>query len=257
MNTSKLFRSSIAAAGVVSLLLPGMAMAQDGVQQERTRPTLNAGVNFCTIVDKWSTEVAGKIARARNNIKDRQGKLGSRVDERKEQRDEKLSDVREKHDDNRDSRYDRLTAKAVTDAQKQAVADFRASMESAVSARRAAVDAARTAYWNGVNQLVDSRQGSLTQLVDTYAAALESALATAKSECAGGVAPATAREHFGTALRTANTAFVEGRKAIERFGPQVKALAETRNQAVKKAMTDFRTAAEAARAKLKAAFATT
>lgn len=258
MNTAKLFRSSIAVAGVVSLLLPGMAMAQDDSvrdQQERARPALNAGVNFCTIVDTWSTDVAGKIARARNSLKDRQGKLGSRVDERKEQRDEKLGDVREKHNDNRDSRYDRLTTKAITDAQKQAVADFRSSMESAVTARRAAVDAARTAYWNGVNQLVDSRQGSVTQVVDAYAASLESALATAKSECANGVAPATAREHFGTALRTANATFVEGRKAIERFGPQVRTLAETRNQAIKKAMTDFKTAAEAARAKLKAAFA--
>ncbi len=259
MNTSKLFRSSIATVSMASLLVaPGLAFAQgDSIrdQQERTRPALNAGVNFCTIVNTWSTDVAGKIARARNTLTNRQNTLDERVDERRGKRDETLGEVRERHDDNRDSRYDRLEAKATTDAQKQAVATFRASMETAIAARRTAVDAARTAYWNGVNQLVSSRQAALNQLVETYTSALETALNTAKTECAGGTEPATAREHFGAALRTANAAFAEGRKTLERFGPQVRTLAETRNTAIKKAMQDFRTAAEAARTILKAAFA--
>ena len=78
-----------------------------------------------------------------------------------------------------------------------------------------------------------------------------------KTDCAAGVVPATARATYMASMKAAHDKFKVDRDAIEKLGAKIEALAKIRNTAVKKAMDDFKTAAEAARATLKAALGVT
>lgn len=235
----------------VSLMAPAFALAALPVRTSTTTPT---AVNFCTNLPNLTTQVNTRISANEKNLESRQQQRQTQVQERQTKREQQLGQIRTNGDQDRQAIYQQLMAKATTEEQKQAVTAFQNAIEAAVTTRRTAVDAALKTYWAALDSALAARRTAVATARQNFSASIQAALTTASTQCSSGVAPATVRKNFQASLEAAKTQFATNRKAIDKIGPQVKTIVQTRNAAVKKAMTDFKATAEQARTELKAAF---
>lgn len=241
----------VATITVLSMFAPVLVLAAADVAPKPVQIKAEA-VNFCTNVNSYATRVTNQLANNEGNLKNRQEQNQNALKERETNRDRQLIQTRNYGDADRLEVYNRLEEKAVTEAQKQAVAQFKTAVEAAVAARRASVDAAIKTYWEGMNTAMDGRESAVSTAKENFINALNSAVGTAKEGCTAGTAPATVRQQFMASVQAAKTKFNTDRKAIDKYGPQVKALVQTRNQEVQKAMSEFKKVMEQQRLILKA-----
>jgi len=248
----------IAAAVIVGagMLLPSLAVAKVEVSAQGNITANAPTPNFCTNLPTLSSQINAKITSGETNLAARQQEALQAAQDRMTKRAQALAVTRTQGDQERVAIYAQLSAKATTTAQSQAVAQFQAAIEAGVTARRAAVDAAIRAYWSGVSAALSARQAAIKTAEQNFTVSLQAALTTATTECSSGVAAATARAHFAASLKSAQVKFISDRKAVDKTGPQIKALVQTRNAAVEAAMSAFKATAVKARADLKVAFPT-
>ncbi len=250
-------------AMIVGLIIPSFGSAQikpqirEKIRQAATSTksdlSAKAGVAFC---DRF-LETAGKIDQ---KVKERESKLETKRTERlnilttrKNERDAKLDENRVKRDANFAEHFAKLEARAQNDAQKQAVATFKAAMENALNARRIAVDAAIKTFRDGVQSAIDSRKATIDAAIVTFKAAEQAAIEKAKADCVVGVAPETIKQTLQASLKTARENLVKARQEVDKKQDVMKPLIETKKQAMEKAQADFKAAVEKAKNDLKAA----
>jgi len=239
-----MFAGFLGLAFVLSLIAPVASFAQ-------TTPSRAA---FCSRIDQI-------IAPIEQRMTDREGKLETRWQEidanlakREADRLARLSDYRNTRDDNRETQYAKLEAKATTDAQKQAVANFKATVEAAVVTRKAAVDSAISAVEQSVSQSIDARRAAVTTATNEFKSAKSAAIAKTKADCSAGVDPQTIRETFRASMKAAQDKFKNDYQAIEKLKGSFESVRTTRQQEVKTAIADFKSTLEKAGTDLKATF---
>lgn len=213
-----------------------------------------AGQNVCD-------RLTGFISKMETRVAEREQKITSRKQEKQEkwsdkavQWDEKREEKRQQAETRQSEFLTRLENQAQTEAQKQAVVNFRTAVQAAIEARKKAVDDAIKAFRSGVDQMLQARKTSTDALVTVFKAAQKSAFDKAKSSCGSGIEPKTILETLKTELKAAQDKFQSDRQAIEKAAEQVKTLNQTKKNAFEKAHQDFKTALEKAKADLKAAF---
>lgn len=213
---------------------------------------------FCSNFIEGMDERKNRIAeRYRETMDKRSDRLDTREDRRND-RDAKLDENRAEQDAKRAQWYDRLLAEADTDAERSAVAEFKATMEKAVADRRSATDAAIGTFRSEVDKLVTGKKTGTDTAMTAFKAAYDKAVTDAKNACEGDSPdPKAIRGAFMDAMKDARADFHEARSAIVGIGEQVKALAATKNAAIKSAMETFRETAEQARLTLRTALGDT
>jgi len=242
----------------VSLLLISPAVnAQD---QNKTGADLpkDTAKNFCTnfssLSDKYKQNIDNQIAK----LQEKMNNEAQKIQANRQTFDNGLENNRAKWEKNRQGIYDKLSNKAVTDAQKQALAVFKTAIEAAATARENAIDAARTAYRQGVDQLVSQRKTEILQNFDNFKSALQSTTQQILNSCSSGItSPAYIRQIYQQNMNAARTARVTALQGIDKIGPKIKELAQIRNAAVQQAMRTYKSALGAAIANLKTAFGET
>lgn len=245
-------RQIVAVFLTVAFLVPNISYAVAAVRTNAPAK-VDTTQNFCTNVNSYTARIAEALTKNKANLDNRQEKNKENFQERYEKRSQALTETRALGDADRGEIYARLMAKATTDVQKQAVEEFKASVEAAVATRRSAVDKALKAYWDALDTALNGRQSSVDYAKQTFANAINTAVATAQSACSAGNDPATVRTQFNASVKAAKTQFATDRKAIDKYGPQVKAIVATRNAEVKKALEAFKVTMQQVRAALKAA----
>jgi len=240
-------KSTAVIAGIITstLLAPLFAFAQTG---EATTP---AKSNFCTSIEQVSAKVSANIA-------DREGKYTAKRDERMttlseryDKRDQTRSEKRDTWDSLREGWRAKLTARATTTAQKEAVTKFIADIDSAVATRRTAVDGAVASFRTAVEAAIKERQTAVDGALASFKLATDVALAGAKADCASGVAPKTVRTTYVTAMKAAREKLQTTIKGLAKKQDTLKAVADARRVTVQKAITDFKAAAQKAKLELK------
>lgn len=235
-----------------ALAVPFMVLAQGGTATGGTASGENPA-NFCSRLLEVKSKVNGGLADRTTKLAEARTARDGKLDAGQADRDAKLADTRAKADANRQDHYAKLLEKADTDAKKQAVQTFRTAVEAAVAARRAAIDEAIKTFRQGVDGAITARKAAVDTAVNTFTASVNAATAKADTDCAGKVAPRTARETFQASLRAAREKLRTGRQALEKRKDVVTPLRTERKAAVDKAIADFKAAVEAAKNTLKAA----
>lgn len=212
---------------------------------------------FCQRVETLDTNMQkrldDRLARVVQRRTDQLNKLQAKIEER----DQNIAAKREEADAKRAELIAKLEAQAVTQEQKQAVATFKAAIEAAVTARRAAVNAAGKTFRDGVKQALNTRFDTTKSLAQAMRADVDAEYEKAKTECANGTEPKTARQTLIDNLKTLRAKYIEDLKAVDKVITQLETLKKTRNEAVKKAVDEFKATVQTAVAELKAAFPTT
>lgn len=213
----------------------------------------SAGVQFCATLDKRQTEVTARIDDKQEKFEIRQNDRANKKSADRAARDAKLNARRDGWDAHKDERIGKLEAKAKTDAQKAAVAQFKETMTTAINTRRSAIDAAISAFRSGADTVTGTRTTTIDTAITALKAARQAALDKAKADCASGIDAKTAKATFEASMKTALDAFKAAKASVIKKD-DITALAQTRKAAIDKAMNDFKTTMDAAQATLKLAF---
>ncbi len=213
----------------------------------------NAGTQFCATLDKRATEVNSKIDDKKEKLDIRQHDRLNKKSADRSERDTKLEMHRDGWDDHRGERITKLEAKATTDAQKAAVAQFNTTMTAAINARRSAIDTAISTFRTGVDSITGTRVSAVDTAIATFKTARQSALEKAKTDCAAGVDSKTAKATFEASMKAALNTFKAAKTAVIKKN-DVTVLSQARKAAIEKAVADFKVTMDAAQATLKLAF---
>lgn len=211
---------------------------------------------FCNRLNATAARLSTLRSEREAKLEEVRSARDARIAERRAERDAARTAKRSEWDKRRAEHYAKLSERATTDAQRAAVEEFQKTVEAAVAARRAAVDAAVLDFRNGVKDAIAARRTSVDAAIARLRTSIENAIAKAKEDCAAGVDPFTVRETLITSIKQARDQYQQDLGEAEKIGETVRKLAETKHAAVKAAVEQFRATLEEARAKLKAAFAT-
>jgi hypothetical protein len=233
----------VAGLMVVSSLLPALAFAE-GNENEGKK-----GDNFCarlsTITLKSSEKEANWLEREAKHKGDQEEKM----QDRKAKMDAKRYMGRSDEGIRKSERFEKLTAKATTDAQKAAVEAYKTAITNAMTARKTAIDVALAAFNTGANATITAHNTAMKTATDAFKAATKAAMDKAVADCALPNADSKAiKTAFNTSMKDAKVAFSAAVKNIKIDTKSLSELRKTLKEATSKAEADFLTAKKAAHA---------
>ncbi len=207
------------------------------------------GGNICTRISDLTSKAEQRMSQIKTP-----GERFANWQEKATENDAKLAALRAQWSANRDAQFAKLNEKASTDAQKAAVAEFKATTKAAISTRQTAVDAAIATFRAGVKNLITTRQQGISDDRTAFEAAIKAAFSQAQTDCNNNIAPTTVRNTLRTALAAARSKFKLDKQGVPKVGSDIQALITARKTAVDAALATFKTTMEQARVELKKAF---
>lgn len=241
------FKHSVAVIGILGMILPSLSLAATS-----TPPF--GGQNLCSRLGNYISKMETRVTDREQNILSGRGERQNKWSDRLSSWDEKREAQRNRAESRMTDFFLKLEPRAITDAQKQAVMDFKTAIQVAIGVRKTAVDAAILAFRTGVETQLSQRKIQTENAVLAYKNAQKAAFDKAKSSCDSMIVPGTVLETLKTDLKTARDNFQAARTAIEKAADKIKALNETKKAAMEKAHQDFKAALEKAKTDLKVAF---
>jgi len=213
----------------------------------------NVQQDFCSrlttldiYLDNLITQRISLVNTARN---DRSNKLTSQF----AALDVERSANRTKWDSDRDTQYEKMYEKATTNIQKQAIDQFKATIEDAVTKRRADVDSAASTYRNSIKTSMTLKQSGVDGAIDTYKSTVLTAETNAQASCSAGVGPGIVREVFLTELQTARTSLKTGENGTNNLDNKITTHSVSYQKTVEIASAEFNATLIQARDTLKLA----
>lgn len=208
---------------------------------------------ICENLEKWVIRIDQTLTEREMKIEEKQVERMEGLNEKRENRDQKLEQYRETWEETWEKHFGIFKKKASTGEQKQALVDFKETVEEARASRQAAVDAAISEFRVGLDKLIADRKSAIETASNAYINAYNVAVQSAKQACMDGGNPSQVRETLRVALKVAKDKFNTDKKIIEKMDLEL--LVEIRQQAFKEALDYFKKAMEEARVDLKAVFA--
>ncbi len=231
----------------MGILVPVLIFAGHDNAEEKAK-------GYCARLSTLSSNIDQRIANRDSRLEAKRTEIANRIETRQGERDARILEKRAKWDANRAEHFAKLEERAQTDEQQQAVVAFKETINASIATRRAAIDEAIQDFREGVKEAIASHKLSVDTVVSTFRNSIQSAFGKATSDCENGVDPRTARENLRADLRAAREKLASDRQEIEKLKTPKETLIAARREAIKKAIEDFKSELESARADLKAVF---
>ncbi len=250
---------NLSVASAITNTRPERATTKTEDQQKEAKEKAKAEqtAQYCKRLEQTTSKMVSEAETLRTRWNTTKTEKKSEISENREDRMGKLGEVRETGDSRRENHYTKLEERATTDAQKSAVAKFKATMETAVRTRRTAIDTALRTYKAGVDALLKKRQDDTQSALTKMRTSIKTATDKAKTDCTAGVDAATIRSTLQASTKAAREQFKTDRQNIEKGRTGLEELRKTRNASIKAAVDSFKTTAENARKELRSAFPST
>lgn len=217
--------------------------------------TIDKTTPFCTNFPSTFSKVNDSISNLQTKLTTAWNQRSQKIASNDAKWDQAIAADQAKWASERKTQFSDLQAKATTDAQKAAVQTYINTMTTAINTRETANAAARSAYRTAVQNLLSSQQSTISAQLTTFSNAVNAAEAAAQSGCTSSPTENNNRMIFVAAMKAARLAYVSDRKGDSGLTSQVKALAATRDSAIKTNDQNFEAVAKTAAGFLKAAFA--
>lgn len=247
----KTLSKSVKTASIAALILAtGMqAFPAAAASRDMARKT-----DFCSRFSQVEEKLDSRFEERIGRFHEKQAARVENLNDRRTEREQKLADHRENADQKRQALYDRLSQHADTDEEKAAVKTFKQGLEVAADTRQAAIDKAISDYQNGVGDEIAKRKAATNQLVATLKSEKRAAFNKAEAACQAGADFQNVRKVLKADLKAAREKFVSGHQNLEKISDAIKALGETRRDAVKDATNTFKSTVEQLKEALKEVF---
>ena len=236
-------RSLVLSSLMVVNLVPGAALALS--------PPYSA--SFCETFGTIANAINSQFATRSSKVSEVKASQNQTLAARQAAADAKLAAARAKAEANATNHFTALESEAKTDAQKQAVAAFRARINAALSARRAAVDAANADFRAGISSSVSVHDSRVEAAVATFKVDLAAAFRAAQASCAAGAAPQTVHETLLSGLKAARDKLQNTIRSLDQAKTSTTPLTTAHREAIAAADAAFRASVQTAATELKAA----
>jgi hypothetical protein len=233
------YKTLVASSLIIFSFLPLISSAEETAPKEQ---------GFCNRVTTLQSKLADQIINAEKKLALNEESKSATVLKKEGDADVKRAEGRAKAEGTRALKWDKMISKAKTQAQKTAVEAYKKAIADAVSVRQASVDASVKVYREGLATLMTTQNTTATTAIATFKASIEGALAKAKTDCASGVENKTVSSVFNKTVSDARATLNTSRKT--KNSEAFKTLKKTRDDAFKKAETDFKASLDKARADL-------
>ena len=242
MNYKKTTSVAVSLTLAMQVILPAVSLAQ----------TSDNGGLFCSKMTTVFSQIDQRMATRQAKLVQFNSQRQSTIASNESRVDAQLAQKRTNWSADRAKQYAALEAKTKTEQQKQAVATFKTAMEAAIATRQAGVNTAVSTFRTGLDQNIATRNTAIKSAITAFNNSTSAAQSKAEADCSAKVRPLTIAKTYRASMMAARNEYANALRAIEKIN--VRGLVETRRVAVKKAVDDFQTSAQQARATLKVAF---
>lgn len=211
-------------------------------------------VNFCSNISQTVSLLDQRIITRETALKTRQNERLQNLKNSREMRDAKLTELKQTVSTNLAATYAKIEVLAKTDEQKTAVGNFKTAMENAINARKNSIAQAASDYRQEIDRIIVLRNSTIDTAMRNFKNSHQSAIQNAKTNCAAGVKPLIAKTTFVSNINAAKTKLISEKQNIKTPASLVKSASTNYKNSITKANQDFKTAAEKARANLRASF---
>jgi len=246
-------------AAVVSLVGVTPSFAIEDVRPEETNVQTTTETRreaaTCSRITALATSGKRAVSEKRSELQTGFSQRIANVSTRQTDVDKKISDARTTATNTFEEKIKRLQAiDGLTTEQLGAIDTFKTDVEAAQLNRRTAVDNARSVYRTGLTTLVASNQQTLSGTTTTYQTAITAAFTIAAANCT----PANVAATLATLQASIKSAreSLKSQRTPDTNKEAIKALAVTRQAAIKSANDTFKTTIAALVVTLKAALPT-
>ena len=220
-----------------------------------TTPKLTKTSPFCTNLPSRASAITDKVTAQVGKVNQTWTLQNQKQVADYQKFDQTISANRLKVDNERNTDFSKLEARATTPAQQQAVQTYVATVKSNVATRRSAYDTARGTFRSAVIAALSTRRTSVTSQLDSFQSSVNGAIGSAEASCtADPTSSTTVRQSLVTSLKTARESFKTDRAGDLTVTSQIKQLAATRTASFKTADQTFKSSMTTARQTLQTAF---
>lgn len=232
----------------VWLTAPTLTLAQ--IQQQGTSAQIVN--NICTRLTNSASKLSQQLMEKEKKITERHTERLNKANARKLDRETKRAERLTQHQERFEKQYEKLLRSAKTDVQKQAVAEFKQTVESARSKKNETLQSAIDSWLQTVQKTLTDRDAAIAKAVSDFKNAVKTASDKAAADCQSGVDPATVRSTLISSLEAARNNFRAERQKLNSLGKTLEDERAKKQQDMKKAVDDYKSAVKEAVAKLQA-----
>lgn len=216
------------------------------------------GKNFCTNIDKLGAKLLDKRSKASEKRRTALAAIETRRTENRTKYAEQRRLTQQKNDARIGEEIDKVAQQAKTEAQKDAVAAYRAKLIEARDTYRSSNQAARQKYLTEIDRLTAQNRQTKTTIQSDYTADVEAAIDKAKEKCST-VNPdnKAIRTEFKADLKAALKKYVEAKKQDKGISSGMTAATEIRKSQFKDNAAAYKTKREQARDEMKSSLSST
>lgn len=242
--------------------IPSIVLAQDNlnitdllnIASSTPLSTTLHSTNFCTV----SSNITPQVDKA---IKDSQKAYNSKkidqlisLNQSKVNLEIKIEQSRQKGDLARANALISLQKKIKTPLQKQALSDFRITVNSALEARRVAVDGALQNFLTGLTTLLAEKKASYAEALRILQQKINNDSSQLIKECDNGTPSSVVKLNFAYSIKADQTQFKETVSSFATITQSVNALIAVRNNSIKNSNDLFNHILQQSASQLKASF---
>ena len=195
--------------------------------------------NFCAKLGQGSQQMIGRM----------QAKKHSRIEPRIIN-ENKINSIRAQADSKRSETYTKLYEKYPSEVQKQAIDDYKTTIEDALRVRREKTDVARQDFIKKANSVINSHYEIINSEETKLISAVQAASQLAADSCAEGKDPKIIAQTFKQSMTSLKGEFKVNNSSLENNKTEIDQLLIKRKQAIDSAMAEFKLSLETAKNKL-------
>jgi hypothetical protein len=232
-------------AGTVTVMLLAVAVDPIAVfaQARSGQARIERGLCASLLSSKASERATAKLDRLQARLQTRRGEVGAVVASRREGRDAALANSRAHLEGRREASLAKMDETASSPSQKQAVAVFRAAVDSAIEVRQSAVTSALQEFRAGLDQARLDRRAAVDAAMGEFAASVKAAEDRAAADCAAqGANSEVIRSAMVGSIEGARRKMKDAIREADKLGEKTALLVKVRQSALDKAFSDYRQA---------------
>ena len=211
--------------------------------------------NVCSRLGEFSANREARWNEMDNKLENKRQEKTQEMEKKRSEAEQKMEQKRTDLDTKRLAGYEKLNSIATTDEQKQAVAEFKEAVETAVNLRRAVIEEANSARQNQMEQLMNEHKNTVEARNNSFREEVKNAEGALKEKCnAGDVDFAQMRAQLQAQIKEARDRYKQNKNETAPIGDSVKEINSAHKDAVQKAIEDFKNALAVAKSSLKSAF---
>ena len=209
--------------------------------------------NFCATLDARTRRVDTRLQQVQTELRHSWQQQADRLQVVANQQQKDTDNLSRVVDVQRTDNLVRIRHGATSDAERAAVAQYKAAQQQAAAVRRTAINHATDTFNASLRRYVATRQAVQAGQIEASRIHLDDALRIARGQCAAGMSGAEVRQKYVSSVRQGQQTYLSQRQRSSDAANQVQNLINNRLQAVAAANQTYNEAMAQARLRLQAA----